>query len=89
MIAKAIYDNKLLEAFFTRSFYKHILGKSLHFSDMEAEDYRFYQSMKYILDNNIDSLQLDLTFTTEVCHMHITFIPFILNTSVLLLIIFS
>lgn len=27
VIAKAVYDNKLLECFFTRSFYKHILGK--------------------------------------------------------------
>ena len=26
MIAKAVYDNKLLECYFTRSFYKHILG---------------------------------------------------------------
>ena len=26
-IAKAIYDNKLLECYFTRSFYKHILGR--------------------------------------------------------------
>lgn len=26
IIAKAIYDNKLLECYFTRSFYKHILG---------------------------------------------------------------
>ena len=29
VIAKAVYDNKLLECYFTRSFYKHILGKSV------------------------------------------------------------
>ena len=28
-LAKAIYDNKLLECYFTRSFYKHILGKAV------------------------------------------------------------
>ena len=27
IIAKAIYDNKLLECYFSRSYYKHILGK--------------------------------------------------------------
>lgn len=27
IIAKAIYDNKLLECYFTRSFYKHITGQ--------------------------------------------------------------
>ncbi|KAL3853804.1 hypothetical protein ACJMK2_017313, partial [Sinanodonta woodiana] len=29
IIAKAIYDNKLLECYFTRSFYKHIIGQSV------------------------------------------------------------
>ena len=29
IIAKAIYDNKLLDCFFTRAFYKHILHKSV------------------------------------------------------------
>lgn len=30
-IAKAIYDNKLLECYFTRSFYKHILGRRVKY----------------------------------------------------------
>ena len=42
VIAKAIYDNKLLECYFTRSFYKHILGKCVRYTDMESEDYSFY-----------------------------------------------
>ena len=67
VIAKAIYDNKLLDAYFTRSFYKHILGKPVHFTDMEAEDYTFYQSMLFLLEHNIADLGLDLTFSMEVC----------------------
>lgn len=43
VIAKAVYDNKLLECYFTRSFYKHILGKCVKYTDMESEDYSFYQ----------------------------------------------
>jgi hypothetical protein len=66
VIGKAIYENKLLDCYFTRSFYKHMLGKHLHFSDMESEDYAFYQSMKFILENNLDASGLDLTFSTEV-----------------------
>ena len=31
VIAKAIYDNKLLECYFTRSFYKHILAKAVRY----------------------------------------------------------
>ena len=67
VIAKAIYDNKLLDAYFTRSFYKHILGKPVHFTDMEAEDYTFYQSMLFLLEHNLKDLGLDLTFSMEVC----------------------
>lgn len=29
IVAKAVYDNRFLEFYFTRSFYKHILGKSV------------------------------------------------------------
>lgn len=67
VIAKAIYDNKLLDAYFTRSFYKHILGKPVHFTDMEAEDYTFYQSMLFLLEHDLTVLGLDLTFSMEVC----------------------
>lgn len=66
VIAKAIADNKLLDCFFARSFYKHIIGKPVHFSDLEAEDYTFYQSMRYLLEHVIDDLGLELTFSTEV-----------------------
>lgn len=31
VVAKAVYDNRLLECYFTRSFYKHILGKSVRY----------------------------------------------------------
>lgn len=33
VVAKAVYDNRLLECYFTRSFYKHILGKSVRYLD--------------------------------------------------------
>ena len=65
IIAKAVYDNKLLDCYFTRSFYKHILGKPVHYTDMESEDYAFYQGMVYLLEHDIDELGLDLTFSVE------------------------
>lgn len=54
VIAKAIYDNKLLECYFTRSFYKHILGKCVRYTDMESEDYSFYQVL-YCKDGLVSS----------------------------------
>lgn len=64
--AKAIYDNKLLECYFTRSFYKHILGILVKHTDMESEDYSFYKGLVYLTEHNISDLGYELTFSTEV-----------------------
>ncbi|XP_044765781.1 E3 ubiquitin-protein ligase HUWE1 isoform X3 [Coccinella septempunctata] len=72
VIAKAIFDNKLLECYFTRSFYKHILGIPVKYTDMESEDYSFYNSLVYLMENNISSLGLDLTFSTEINEFGVT-----------------
>lgn len=66
VIAKAIYDNKLLECYFTRSFYKHILGKPVKYTDMESEDYEFYKGLVYLLEHNVEELGTELTFSLEV-----------------------
>ncbi|XP_063994967.1 E3 ubiquitin-protein ligase HUWE1 isoform X2 [Diachasmimorpha longicaudata] len=66
VIAKAIYDNKLLECYFTRSFYKHILGILVKHTDMESEDYSFYKGLVYLTENNITDLGYELTFSAEV-----------------------
>ncbi|TRY66469.1 hypothetical protein DNTS_005364 [Danionella cerebrum] len=60
VVAKAVYDNRLLECYFTRSFYKHILGKSV------SEDYPFFQGLVYLLENDVSTLGYELTFSTEV-----------------------
>ena len=37
-VAKALMDNQRLDAYFTRSFYKHILGVAPSFADLESVD---------------------------------------------------
>ncbi|OUC44567.1 HECT-domain protein [Trichinella nativa] len=66
LIAKAIYDNKLLDCYFTRAFYKHILSKPVKYTDIESEDPSFYQSMVFLLENPVSTLGYDLTFSLEV-----------------------
>ncbi|KAL3226530.1 hypothetical protein MRX96_004418 [Rhipicephalus microplus] len=66
VIAKAVYDNKLLECYFTRSFYKHILGKPVKYTDMESEDYSFYQGLVFLLEHGVRALGYELTFSVEV-----------------------
>ncbi|KAI9223619.1 hypothetical protein BC828DRAFT_402977 [Blastocladiella britannica] len=63
-IGKAIYDQKLLDCYFTRSFYKHMLGKAVDIKDMETVDPSYTKSLEWILDNSIDDV-MDLTFSVE------------------------
>ncbi|CAG8444226.1 3604_t:CDS:10 [Ambispora leptoticha] len=64
VIGKAIYDGRLLDAYFTRSFYKHILGKPVDYRDVEAIDLEYYNSLVWILENDISAMD-DLTFSVE------------------------
>jgi E3 ubiquitin-protein ligase HUWE1 len=36
------------------------------YTDMEAEDYSFYQGLVFLLENDVKDLGYDLTFSTEV-----------------------
>jgi len=72
VIAKAIYDNKLLECYFTRSFYKHILAKPVRHQDMESEDYSFFKGLDFLAENNVEDLGSELTFSTEIQEFGVT-----------------
>lgn len=64
VIGKAIYDGRLLDAYFTRSFYKHILGKAVDYRDMESIDPEYFKSLDWMLENDITDV-LDLTFSVD------------------------
>lgn len=64
IIGKAIYDGQLLDAYFTRSFYKHILGLKPTYHDIEAQDPEYYKSLKWMLENDITGI-FDYTMSTE------------------------
>lgn len=55
-IGKAIYDQRLLDCYFSRSFYKHMLGKNVDIRDMEAVDPEYYKSLCWILENDIENV---------------------------------
>ncbi|KAJ0408912.1 hypothetical protein ATCC90586_005949 [Pythium insidiosum] len=65
VIGKAVADGQLLDAHFTRSFYKHILQLPISYHDMEAIDPEYYRNLHSILDNPIADLGLELTFSAE------------------------
>lgn len=52
-------------AFFIRPFYKMLLGKRITLEDMEAVDTEFYNSVKYILENDPEPLCLTFAASRE------------------------
>eukprot|EP01025_Chloroclados_australasicus_P025412 TRINITY_DN25382_c0_g1_i2.p1 TRINITY_DN25382_c0_g1~~TRINITY_DN25382_c0_g1_i2.p1 ORF type:complete len:386 (+),score=37.31 TRINITY_DN25382_c0_g1_i2:150-1160(+) len=64
VVGKALYDGQLIEAYFTRSFYKHMLGQQITYRDIEAVDPDYYKNLKWMLENDITGV-LDLTFVAE------------------------
>ncbi|KAL4503248.1 hypothetical protein ABPG72_000854 [Tetrahymena utriculariae] len=67
VVGKALFEGQLLDAYFTRSFYKHILGQALTYHDIEDQDYQFYQSLKWIMENDISIIGDEMTFSYEEC----------------------
>lgn len=65
IVGKAVLDGYLLDAHFTRSLYKHMLGIQPTHHDMEAIDPDYYKNLKTILEYNLDDLGLELTFSIE------------------------
>ncbi len=49
-MAKALFDGQLLDVYFTRSFYKHILGVKVTYHDIEAIDPDYFKNLKWMLE---------------------------------------
>lgn len=64
VIGKSVYDGQYLDCYFTRPFYKLMLGRPIAPQDAESIDPEFYKSLQTILEHPVDSLALD--FTTDV-----------------------
>ncbi|XP_057254044.1 E3 ubiquitin-protein ligase NEDD4 isoform X1 [Pezoporus wallicus] len=59
----AVYHGKLLDAFFIRPFYKMMLQKPITLHDMESVDSEYYNSLRWILEN--DPTELDLRYVVD------------------------
>ena len=62
LVAKALFDDILLSAYFTRPIYKHMLGMPLTYDDMEGVDPDYYKSLKWMLENSIEGV-FEYTFS--------------------------
>ncbi|XP_042191885.1 E3 ubiquitin-protein ligase NEDD4-like isoform X5 [Callorhinchus milii] len=59
----AVHHGKLLDGFFIRPFYKMMLGKAITLKDMESVDGEYFNSLRWILEN--DPTELDLRFCID------------------------
>ncbi|CAM9807039.1 unnamed protein product [Discosporangium mesarthrocarpum] len=79
IVGKAIADGQLLDAHFTQSFYKHILGVQVTHHDMEAIDPDYYKNLLQVTSHPLEILGLDLTFSADTemfgRHMVVDLVP--------------
>uniref|UniRef100_A0A3Q3VY90 E3 ubiquitin-protein ligase HACE1 n=1 Tax=Mola mola TaxID=94237 RepID=A0A3Q3VY90_MOLML len=65
ILGLGLYHRQLVNIYFTRSFYKHILGIPVNFQDVSSIDPEYAKNLQWILDNDISDLGLELTFSVE------------------------
>uniref|UniRef100_A0A8C4X271 HECT-type E3 ubiquitin transferase n=1 Tax=Eptatretus burgeri TaxID=7764 RepID=A0A8C4X271_EPTBU len=65
ILGLALYHRHLVNIYFTRSFYKHILGIPVNYQDVASMDPEYAKNLQWILDNDISDLGLELTFSVE------------------------
>nr|QHH25943.1 NEDD4-like E3 ubiquitin-protein ligase [Dugesia japonica] len=64
-VAMAMFHRKFIDSGFTIPFYKKMLGKRITLQDIETVDVEYYNSLKFIRDNNIDECDMGLVFSAE------------------------
>ena len=80
VIGKAIFDGRLLDAYFARSLYRQLLGKPVDYRDVEWVDPEYYKSLGWILEN--DPSPLDLTFSAEADEVNDFTIPLFIHSPI-------
>lgn len=56
ILGLALYHKQLVNVYFTRSFYKHILGIPVDYTDVASIDPEYAKNLQWILDNDISEL---------------------------------
>ena len=63
VMAKAIFDGMMIDCYFTRVIYKLISGTPISYHDMEDYDPVYYNSIKWLLENNFTEKETFLTYS--------------------------
>lgn len=55
----------MLDAYFTRALYKHILGQPLSIQDMEDIDPEYYKNLCWVLENDITNFEMTFSYESD------------------------
>ena len=77
---KQVYNDLHLDCHFTRSLYKHMLGNTPIFHDIESISPDYYKQLQWVLSNDIDAMGEDLALTFRQPPRHIfSLVPVFFN----------
>ena len=65
IIGLAVFHGYYIDGGFTLPFYKQLLNKPITLADIEAVDMQLYNSLKWILENDLSDGTFDETFAVE------------------------
>ncbi|CAL2037027.1 unnamed protein product [Caenorhabditis brenneri] len=66
VLALAIIHRCYIDVFFTTIFYKCLQKKQIELSDFEETDAEFYKSMNWLLENDVDHLEMSFVYSSVV-----------------------
>ena len=66
VVGRALWDGQLLNAHFTRGFYKQMLGRNVSMRDMEALDHEHYKGLMELHEGDADGIGATFSIVTEV-----------------------
>jgi hypothetical protein len=65
VLGLAITNDELINVHFTRGVYKHVLDIKPNLDDLYSVDATYHKNLKWILENDIAEMDLDLTFSVQ------------------------
>ena len=73
LLGKALYDGELVKGHMVQTFYKHLLGWPVSFSDLEHLDPVYYKSIKALMEmDDVEHACLDFTVAEDIMGTHKT-----------------
>jgi len=72
MLAKVVQEGHVVSVNFTRPFLRHILKRNITLNDMDDIDEALAKNIKWIIENNVEGLELSFSYEVEILGERVT-----------------